>query len=119
MPGNTKLTQIPLPTLKRLPIYYQYLIRLAGEGAADISTATMARDLGLVSVQVRKDLQLTGAVGRPKTGYRVKELLEALTQTLGYDNKTEMFLVGAGSLGRAPFTLQEVSGLQHRHRGRL
>ena len=31
----------------------------------------------------------------------MKELLEALSQTLGYDNKTEMFLVGAGSLGRA------------------
>ena len=101
MASEPKLTQIPLPTLKRLPIYYQYLIRLASEGGADISTATMAKDLGLVAVQVRKDLQLTGAVGRPKTGYRVKELLEALSKTLGYDNKTEMFLVGAGSLGRA------------------
>ena len=47
--------------------------------------------MGLVAVQVRKDLQLTGAVGRPKTGYRLKELLEALEETLGYNNKTEMF----------------------------
>ncbi|MBN1777390.1 MAG: redox-sensing transcriptional repressor Rex [Clostridiales bacterium] len=93
--------QIPLPTLKRLPIYYQYLTKMEREGVRDVSCAKIARDLGLVAVQVRKDLQLTGAVGRPKTGYQVSRLMRALSSTLGYDNKTEMFLVGAGSLGKA------------------
>ncbi len=101
MDDEKRLLKIPLPTLKRLPIYYQYVSKLAGEGESDVSCAHIARDLGLVAVQVRKDLQLTGAVGRPKTGYQVRQLLEALAKTLGYDNKTEMFLVGAGSLGRA------------------
>ncbi|MBN1777998.1 MAG: redox-sensing transcriptional repressor Rex [Clostridiales bacterium] len=99
--GDKRIPQIPLPTLKRLPVYYQYLTRQARKGVTDISCASIAKAMGLVAVQVRKDLQLTGAVGRPKTGYRLKELLEALERTLGYDNKTEMFLVGVGSLGKA------------------
>ncbi len=101
MPGEKQLPQIPLPTLKRLPVYYQYLTRQCGKGVTDISSVSIAKAMGLVDVQVRKDLQLSGAVGRPKTGYRLKELLAALEETLGYNNKTEMFLVGAGSLGRA------------------
>jgi redox-sensing transcriptional repressor len=101
MESDKRIQQIPLPTLKRLPIYYQYVTKLAHENVHDISCAKIARDLGLVAVQVRKDLQGTGAVGRPKTGYQVRQLLHALASTLGYDNKTEMFLVGAGSLGRA------------------
>jgi len=101
MENDRRITPIPLPTLKRLPIYYQYVSKQQREGVRDISCAKIARDLGLVAVQVRKDLQVTGAVGRPKTGYQVKLLLQALSRTLGYDNKTEMFLVGAGSLGKA------------------
>ncbi|MFH1513457.1 MAG: redox-sensing transcriptional repressor Rex [Bacillota bacterium] len=101
MESDKRILPIPLPTLKRLPIYYQYVTRQAQEGVQDVSCAKIARDLGLVAVQVRKDLQVTGAVGRPKTGYRVIQLLHALSRTLGYDNKTEMFLVGAGSLGKA------------------
>ena len=101
MPGDKHLQQIPLPTLKRLPVYYQYLTRQFSKGVTDISSINIAKAMGLVDVQVRKDLQLSGAVGRPKTGYRLKELLSALEETLGYNNRTEMFLVGAGSLGRA------------------
>lgn len=101
MPGDKHLQQIPLPTLKRLPVYYQYLTRQFSKGVTDISCNSIAKAMGLVAVQVRKDLQLSGAVGRPKTGYKLKELLAALEETLGYNNKTEMFLVGAGSIGRA------------------
>jgi len=101
MEADRRILPIPLPTLKRLPIYHQYITKLAHEGVKDISCAAIARELGLVAVQVRKDLQVTGAVGRPKTGYQVQQLLDALSKTLGYDNKTEMFLVGAGSLGKA------------------
>ncbi len=101
MDNDRRITPIPLPTLKRLPLYYQYVAKLMRGGVQDVSCSQIARDLGLVAVQVRKDLQVTGAVGRPKTGYPVRQLQRALASTLGYDNKTEMFLVGAGSLGRA------------------
>lgn len=52
-------------------------------------------------VQVRKDLQYTGIVGKPKTGYSVPELIQAIETFLGWNNVNEAFLVGAGNLGTA------------------
>jgi redox-sensing transcriptional repressor len=52
-------------------------------------------------VQVRKDLQYTGIIGKPKTGYSVSELIQAIESFLGWNNVTEAFLVGAGNLGTA------------------
>ncbi|MBR4976575.1 MAG: redox-sensing transcriptional repressor Rex [Thermoguttaceae bacterium] len=50
---------------------------------------------------MRKDLAITGVSGRPKVGYRVDELIEAIERFLGWDVKTTAFLVGVGNLGRA------------------
>jgi len=52
-------------------------------------------------VQVRKDLQYTGIVGKPKTGYAVPELIAAIETFLGWNNVHEAFLAGAGNLGTA------------------
>jgi redox-sensing transcriptional repressor len=57
--------------------------------------------LNLVPVQVRKDLQYTGIVGRPKTGYSVDELVQSIETFLGWNNVNEAFLAGAGNLGTA------------------
>ena len=54
-----------------------------------------------MSTQVRKDLAVTGIVGKPKVGYSVPQLIEAIQEFLGWNNTTDAFLVGAGSLGRA------------------
>jgi redox-sensing transcriptional repressor len=61
----------------------------------------IGRDLGLIPVQVRKDLQYTGIIGRPKTGYSVSELIHSIETFLGWNNINEAFLVGAGNLGTA------------------
>ncbi len=66
-----------------------------------VSCSLIGRDLGLVPVQVRKDLQYTGIIGRPKTGYSVTELLRSIETFLGWNNVNEAFLVGAGNLGTA------------------
>jgi len=50
---------------------------------------------------VRKDLQTTGIVGKPKVGYYIPALIEAIEHLLGWDNVTDAFLVGAGNLGAA------------------
>ncbi len=55
----------------------------------------------LDATQVRKDIEVTGTVGRPKVGYDLVELTCAIERFLGWDNTTEAFLVGAGSLGEA------------------
>ena len=94
-------TSVPLPTLRRLPRYHQYLARLRSAGQEQISAAHMAEVLGVHHTQVRKDLSLAGCLGRPKTGHRVDELLAAIEAFLHWDNQSEAFLVGVGSLGTA------------------
>ena len=90
---------IPQASLRRLPQYHHYLIELEVSGVRQISCSIIGRDLNLVPVQVRKDLQYTGIVGKPKTGYLIRELIESIESFLGWNNVNEAFLVGAGNLG--------------------
>jgi redox-sensing transcriptional repressor len=92
---------IPQPSLGRLPQYHYYLVELAAKGISRVSCSDIGRDLNLVPVQVRKDLQYTGIIGKPKTGYSVPELTQAIETFLGWNNVNEAFLVGAGNLGTA------------------
>ena len=56
---------------------------------------------GWSAFQVRKDLAITGIVGKPKIGYHVPELIAAIEEFLGWKNTRDAFLVGAGCLGAA------------------
>lgn len=92
---------IPRPSLNRLPQYHHYLSELKNKGISRVSCSLIGNDLNLVPVQVRKDLQYTGIVGKPKTGYSVPELIQSIESFLGWNNVNEAFLVGAGNLGTA------------------
>jgi len=92
---------IPQPSLRRLPQYHHYLKDLEAKGISRVSCSIIGLDLGLVPVQVRKDLQYTGIIGKPKTGYSVSELILDIETFLGWNNINEAFLVGAGNLGTA------------------
>ncbi len=92
---------IPRPSLNRLPQYHHFLTELKSKGIERVSCSVIGRDLNCVPVQVRKDLQYTGIVGKPKTGYAVTELIGAIETFLGWNNVNEAFLVGAGNLGTA------------------
>jgi redox-sensing transcriptional repressor len=92
---------IPQATLRRLPQYHHYLVQLQARGGKQISCTTIGHDLNFVAVQVRKDLQYTGLPGKPKTGYVVAELVQAIENFLGWNKVNEAFLVGAGNLGTA------------------
>jgi redox-sensing transcriptional repressor len=99
-PGPTKA--IPEPTLRRLPIYYQYLKKRHAEAHLDyISSNQIGADLNILPIQVRKDLEVTEAVGKPKLGYNVAELISTIEAFLGWDNTTDGYLVGVGNLGSA------------------
>ena len=98
MPGRAA---IPQPSLSRLPQYHHFLIELKTKGVRQISCSTIGDALNLVPVQVRKDLQYTGIVGKPKTGYSVDELVQSIETFLGWNNVNEAFLAGAGNLGTA------------------
>jgi redox-sensing transcriptional repressor len=92
---------IPEPTLRRLPKYHHFLVGLREQGVTSVSCTRIGDSLGLLPVQVRKDLQCTGIIGRPKVGYELRELLGKIEECLGWDNSNNAFLVGAGNLGSA------------------
>lgn len=89
-------------TLERLPIYHHYLERKYQEGTETISAPSIALDLQLNEVQVRKDLAMvTKTAGKPKMGYQVKDLIGDMEEFLGFHNSNQAVLVGVGSLGKA------------------
>ncbi len=92
---------IPLPSLRRLPIYYRRLRRAIDEGQAVISSQELGDAADVPAAQVRKDLSHVGEVGRAGIGYDVAALADCLERFLGLVNDKEAVLVGVGNLGRA------------------
>ncbi len=93
---------IPLPTIRRLPVYVSLLKEfIKSSGKEYISTTDFCKKLELKPIQVRKDLSFTGAIGKPKIGYNAEELLSTLLNFLSWNNKKNAILIGAGALGSA------------------
>jgi redox-sensing transcriptional repressor len=90
-----------VPTLKRLPLYLRLLRKMKEAGDEYASGAVVARELGLDPIVVRKDLAITGAVGRPRLGFQMDEIISSIEEFLGWSNTTDAFLVGVGNLGTA------------------
>jgi redox-sensing transcriptional repressor len=100
--GSQAVKPIPEPTLRRLPIYYQYLKKAHKEGRTDFISATqIGNDLNILPIQVRKDLEVTDVIGKPKLGYSITDLMRTIEDFLGWNNTADAFLVGAGHLGAA------------------
>ena len=96
---NNKILR--LPTIKRLPTYLHILKRLEAEGKEYVSTTALINELDFKPILVRKDLVLMGIPGKPRTGYRTKDIIEAIEKFLGWHKVDEAFLVGTGALGSA------------------
>ena len=89
-------------TVSRLPAYLRYLKGEAGKGVEYVSSAAIAKDMGLSAVGVRKDLALVSSrPGKPRFGFEVRLLIEDIEKFLGYHRWTNAVIVGAGGLGRA------------------
>lgn len=101
MKNGENLKSLPLPTIRRYPIYLREIRSMIASGALHVSSAVMAEKLGLDPVLTRKDLAMAGVGGKPRRGYPAKELEEAINKALGWDNVIDAALVGAGSLGQA------------------
>lgn len=91
--------EISRATLSRIPSYLAYLQGLP-PGVRNISATTIARDLGLGEVQVRKDLGCISGGGKPRVGYDAAGLVDSLQSFLSCKNGGAV-IVGAGKLGRA------------------
>ena len=88
---------ISIPTIKRFPSYLRLLRQYKEAGSEWISATRLADDLGLTAVQVRKDMAGTGVEGKPKVGFEIAPLIEAIIHNLGWDSETDAIL-GSGHL---------------------
>lgn len=103
------MSSASIPTIRRLPSYL-YLVRKAKDEGVDIISGTViANELDLEPIQVRKDLASTGIIGKPRVGYKVSDLIEAIEKFLNWDKKHNAILVGAGNLGSALLGYKEFS----------
>jgi redox-sensing transcriptional repressor len=98
---NPRENPLPLPTIRRYPIFLRAIGEMMDAGEAFISSSVLAERLGLDPVLTRKDLAMAGVPGRPRRGYPAGELRAAINRALGWDSATDAVLVGAGSLGSA------------------
>lgn len=95
-------TAVSKATASRMPAYLRYLKGEAGKGVEYVSSAAIAKDLGMSAVGVRKDLALVSSrPGKPRFGFEVRLLIEDIEKFLGYHRWTNAVIVGAGGLGRA------------------
>lgn len=99
--ANNIIQSYPLPSIQRLPIYLRLLKEARDRGETIVSCTKISEEVNQLSVQIRKDLSITGIVGRPKVGYQINDLIAAIETFLGWNRKTNAFLIGAGSLGSA------------------
>ncbi len=88
--------------LKRLPVYMSYLKTLEKTETEYVSSAAVAQALDLNDVQVRKDLAaVCKSSGIPKRGFAVRDLINGISDFLGYGSGNDAILIGAGNLGMA------------------
>ncbi|MCA1949092.1 MAG: redox-sensing transcriptional repressor Rex, partial [Treponema sp.] len=95
------------PSIRRLPSYLHIIRQAEKDGEEYISGTVIANELNLEPIQVRKDLAITGIIGKPKKGYPVHALITAIEHFLGWDSIRDGVLVGVGNLGSALMGYQE------------
>lgn len=94
-------TGISQATLRRLPIYLHLLRGYQDKGLVNVSCSDIGRELGLDPTQVRKDMEATEVVGKPRVGFDVTSLIDAIEDFLGFNKVNEAFLAGTGNMGKA------------------
>ncbi len=101
VPKKVDRSLASLASLRRLPLYLDVCRQAEAEGLSIISGTVIAEQLGLEPIQVRKDLSLTGILGRPRIGYALRELIQRIEFFLRWDVSHSAILIGAGRLGQA------------------
>ena len=92
---------VSLAVIRRLPRYHRYLGDLLRAGKRRISSAELARIMGVTASQIRQDLNCFGGFGQQGYGYNIKFLPSKISELLGVDEGFNAVIIGAGNLGRA------------------
>ena len=91
---------IPVKVIERLTLYHFILDDLKDDEDF-ISSTKIANILKIDSSQVRKDLKYIDNQGKCRVGYNVKQLKTNIEKNLGFKQKKNAFIIGAGNLGSA------------------
>ena len=92
---------IPEAAVGRLPVYLRTLVEMAENGAATVSSGTLAEATGVNSAKVRKDLSHLGSYGTRGVGYDVAYLIHQVRRELGLTQAWPIVIAGIGNLGHA------------------
>jgi redox-sensing transcriptional repressor len=87
------------PAVGRLPLYEAIASEAVRRGEQYISSTTIAGELRLSPILVRKDLESTGIIGVPRRGFPAAELLRSLEASLAWGGLNKACLIGTGRLG--------------------
>lgn len=101
MSEHLQPTQLPEPTLRRLPWYLAYVSLLNARSVEYVSSTAIAREINVDASQIAKDLSFLAIKGKTRIGYEVAELERALRDFLGFKRTHPAVMIGAGSLGSA------------------
>lgn len=94
------MTAISNKIINRLTLYH-CILKYTVQGQDFISSFEIADLLNLDDSLVRKDIALCGVLGHKKQGYFIEDLKKAIEKTLGFAERKEVFVIGAGNLGTA------------------
>ena len=99
---SEKEVLLTIQALQRMPYYLHCLEKAEEEGIQTISATSIANELKLNDVLVRKDIAAVSSTqGKPKSGFQVGGLIRDIKEYMGYNDRKDAVIVGAGSLGRA------------------
>ncbi len=99
--GEKSRRSIPYSSVLRLASYLRTLEWLRMLGVTTVSSEELARQIGVNSYLVRKDLSYFGEFGVRGFGYPVEDLIAVLREILDLNRQHHAVLVGVGNLGRA------------------
>ncbi len=92
---------IPKSVMERIPLYINYLKKQDDDAIDTISATIISQELGLGEVMVRKDLNLIAGNGKPKIGYKVKDLKNRIENLINNNKVIDVIIVGVGKIGEA------------------
>lgn len=87
--------------IKRLPRYYRFLENLEAKNITRISSAALAKKMGITASQIRQDLNCFGGFGQQGYGYNIPYLKEEIGKILNLNEQKKIIIIGIGNLGKA------------------
>ncbi len=95
------MEKLPAKTVERLSEYRRTLINCKNNGKEYIYSHELAQLHHKTAVQVRRDIMLMGFSGIQRKGYKVSEMIDAISRILDCENGQNVAIVGVGHLGTA------------------